>query len=355
MENFLLYGANGYTGELIVRYAKTHDLHPVLAGRSASAIESLALKYSLPFHVFDLTEKEKLLEALREVNLVLNAAGPFDSTAKPIIEACLETGTHYIDINGDISVFEMIKTFDDPAKKAGIMLLPGSGFDVVPTDCLARYLKNELPGAVSLQLAFATLGGGLSHGTATTMINKLGKGGMIRENGELVKKPLGHKGAWIDFKLDDGTTKGIFVMTIPWGDVATAFYSTAIPNIESYTGISRKIYYALKGQFLFNWLLRSGLVKNIARKRINNAPPGPSDEQRKKSRSLVWGKATDAKGNSVSHSFSGPDGYTMTMLACSIIVQKILDGNLKPGFQTPATAYGPDLLREIPGMAHLWD
>jgi short subunit dehydrogenase-like uncharacterized protein len=343
--SFLLYGANGYTGELIVRYAHQYNLQPILAGRRKEVIEPLANKFHLPYRVFDMNDSPALLSALKEVKVVVNAAGPFQFTAKQMIEACLQTGTHYLDINGDIAVFEMLKRLDDAAKKAGIMLLPGAGFDVVPTDCLALQLKKLLPDAVSLQLAFATLGGGLSHGTATTMVTKLGQGGAIRKDGKIIRNPLGKKGMQVDFGI-----KKLFVMSIPWGDISTAYSSTGIPNIESYTGISKKVYYLLKLQFLFNWLLRTGFIRNYLKKKINKRPAGPPDEQRNKAISLVWGRAVTAAGKTASVRLSGPEGYTLTTLATLIIVQKVLSGNFLVGYQTPATAYGEHLVMEIPGV-----
>jgi len=124
--SFLLYGANGYSGELIARYAKQYELEPILAGRRKEIIAPLAGKFGLPYRVFDVDDTTALLAALREVKVVMNAAGPFQFTARQMIEACLQTGTHYLDINGDIAVFEMIKRYDEAAKKAGIMLLPGA-------------------------------------------------------------------------------------------------------------------------------------------------------------------------------------------------------------------------------------
>ena len=136
----------------------------------------------------------------------------------------------YLDITGEIPVFEMAAQLNERARTAGIMIMPGVGFDVVPTDCMALFLKNQLPDAVQLQLAFASAGGSISHGTASTMILGLGEGGLIRENGIIVKCPLGHKSMYVNF---DGDEK--FVMTIPWGDVSTGYYTTGIPNIETYT------------------------------------------------------------------------------------------------------------------------
>ena len=352
MQNsFLLYGANGYTGELIARHAAQYDLRPILAGRREEALKPLAARLNYPYKVFEVTDSDALLAALREVRLVVNAAGPFQFTAKPIIDACLQTGTNYLDVNGDIAVFEMIRQMDAAAKQAGIMLLPGSGFDVVPTDCTALLLKKLLPDAIKLKLAFANISGGLSHGTAATMVNKLGQGGAVRKDGKVVSVPLGQKGMWVDFSdVSKANVKRKFVMTIPWGDIATAYFTTGIPDIESYTAISPKVYRLLKIQILFNWLLRTESIRNIIRKKIDKRPAGPSDEQRSKSMSLVWGQAVNGQRETKTVRMSCPDGYTLTMYSTLLLAQKVLHGNLKPGYQTPAGAYGEDLVLELPNV-----
>ncbi len=342
---FLLYGANGYTGQLIARYAKQYNLQPILAGRKKELIEPLATKLNLPFKIFSLDDTDALHAALKEVKVVIHAAGPFQFTAKQMIKACLLTGTHYLDINGDIAVFELIKTYDAAAKKAGIMLLPGAGFDVVPTDCIALQLKKLLPDAITLQLAFASVGGGLSHGTAITMATKAGEGGCARKDGKIIRTPLGQKGMWVDFGL-----KRLFVMSIPWGDISTAYFTTGIPDIETYTGISKKMYNILKLQPLFNWLLRTNVVRNYIKSKIKQKPAGPGDEQREKAIGFVWGQAVNAAGKKATVRLSGPEGYTLTTHSSLIITQKVLTGNFTPGYQTPAIAYGENLVMEIPGV-----
>lgn len=236
----LLYGANGYTGQLIARYAKDYQLTPVLAGRNELAIQQLATSLNLPYVVFSLDDATIIQEHLQEVQLVIHCAGPFSHTAKQMVEACIATNTHYIDINGDISVFEKIKTYHAAAEKAGIMLMPGAGFDVIPTDCTALHLKQQLPDATHLQLAFISYGGQTSHGTATTMAARAGEKAVIRENGKLVKKPLGFKGMWITVN-----GKQRFVMSLPWGDISTAFHTTGILNIEVFTGMKPAVYLSL--------------------------------------------------------------------------------------------------------------
>lgn len=345
MQNqFLLYGANGYTGKLIAKLAATYNLQPILAGRTEANIKPLAAELQLPYRIIDLDNKAALENALSEVKLVLHAAGPYVHTAKQMIEVCLQTGVHYIDINGDISVFEMLKKYDSAAKEKNIMVMPGVGFDVVPTDCIALQLKNKMRDATHLKLAFASIGGGLSHGTATTMAGKIGKGGAARENGMIMRKPLGQKGMWVNFG-----EKKLFVMTIPWGDISTAYTTTSIPNIEAYTGMAPKFYRILKLQWAFNWLLRTEFVRNIIRKKIKAKPAGPSDEQRKKSSSLVWGEASNTSGEKLTTCISCLDGYTLTAHSSLLISKKILEGNYKTGYQTPAGCYGENLIMEVPG------
>ncbi len=340
----LLYGANGYTGELIARLASTYNLKPILAGRNEEAIRSLANELNLPYRMLGLDNPEELFDALAEVDLVLHAAGPFQKTALPMLEACIRSKTHYLDITGEIPAFELAYSFNGPAEQAGIMLMPGVGFDVVPTDCMALHLKKRLPDAEALQLAFASEGGGLSHGTAATMIMGLGEGGIIRENGELVKRPLGHKGQWVDFG-----DKRKFVMTIPWGDVATAYHTTGIANIETYTAIKPTIYRLLKLQIAFNWLLRTSFVRNVARKKLGKMPKGPSEKALRDSKSFIWGKVTAKNGQSVETSMTVANGYTLTAHSSLVIAKKIENGNFRAGYQTPAGMYGEKLILEVPG------
>ncbi|HEV3249608.1 MAG TPA: saccharopine dehydrogenase NADP-binding domain-containing protein [Puia sp.] len=343
--SFLLYGANGYSGELIARFASQYHLKPILAGRREEALAPLAAKLGLPFKVFDLNDAPSLQAALKEVKVVLHTAGPFEYSARQMIDACLLTGTHYLDINGDIAVFEMLKQYDSKGKQAGIMIMPGAGFDVVPTDCIALLLKKLLPGAVELKLAFATPGGRLSHGTATTMAGRLGEKGAVRKNGKIIRQPLGQNGFWVDFGV-----KKLFVMSIPWGDISTAYFTTGIPDIETYAAISPKIYRLLKFQGLFNWLLRNSSLRKFIKRKIDRRPAGPGDEIRKNSTSLVWGQVKDAEGKIAVARMTCPDGYTLTTHSSLLITQKILQGNFLPGYQTPSAVYGENLVLEIPSV-----
>jgi short subunit dehydrogenase-like uncharacterized protein len=369
--NFLIYGANGYTGELITRYAVERGMKPILAGRNAIEIESLAKKHHLDYRVFSLDEAYRIDQSLQDVATVLHCAGPFSLTSRPMVEACLRTKTHYTDITGEIAVFEAMASLDQKAKDAGVMVMPGVGFDVVPSDCLARHLKDRLPTATHLSLAFYGMGR-LSHGTQATMTMNVGKGGAIRKDGKITSVPAAWKTREIDFGevtkaplltkegWQPSSADGVVLsdagnhitktgVTIPWGDVATAYYSTGIPNIEVFTVVPPSALKMMKMSRYLGWLLATGPFQDYLQKKIPAG--GPNDEERAKGGTLLWGEAIDLNGNRVEARLQGPEGYTMTALAALNITEKILEGNFTPGFQTPAKAYGADLVLEIEGTS----
>lgn len=341
---FLLYGAYGYTGRLITEKAKAYGLSPVLSGRNADKLAALGSEFNLETLVLDLKDKAALEAALKDFPLVLHAAGPFKHTAGPMLEACLNTGTHYLDITGEIEVFEMAHSLDETAKAKKIMLMPGVGFDVVPTDCLAAYLKQELPDAQDLKLAYASLKGGISRGTALTMAESIGEGSARRIDGKIRRVPLGEHTMMIDFG-----PKSLFVMSIPWGDVSTAYYTTGIPNIEVYTAIHPKAYKKVKWQKYLGWLFRLPFVKSFFREQARNRPAGPSAEKRAKALSLIWGQVTNDAGQTKTARLTTKDGYSLTAHTSLMIAKKVLANELKFGFQTPAACYGPELIMEVEG------
>lgn len=343
MEKILIYGANGYTGELITRFASEKGLKPILAGRSDSKIRPLAERHGFEFRTFPLNDPSLLDEGLKGIRVVIHCAGPFSLTSRQMVEACMRSGAHYLDITGEIAVFEAMSRLDAEAKSAGIMVMPGVGFDVVPSDCLARHLKERLPSATHLRLAFQGLGG-ISHGTRTTMTMNAGSGGAVRRNGGIVRVPAAYRTLEIDF---GGFRKtGV---TIPWGDVSTAFHTTGIPNIEVYTVVPKSAVKALKMSRYIGWLLNLSPVQRFLRSRIPEG--GPSDEERARGRTFMWGEATDAAGNRVESVQQGMEGYTLTALAALLIAEKVARGNFQTGFQTPAGCYGAGLVLELDGVS----
>ncbi len=341
----LLYGAYGYTGRLIAEELKKQGQQAVLAGRREEPLRKMAEEYGWEYQAFDLSDQEVLDKNLYQVPLVIHAAGPFIHTAQPMIDACLRTQTHYLDITGEVPVFELAAAYDDQARAAGVVVMPGTGFDVVPTDCAARYLKDQLPEANDLQLAFASAGGGFSRGTALTMVENLGKGGVIRRDGQIINVKDAYEGRTIPFMDKDR-----FAMTIPWGDVSTAYHTTGIPNVKVFMSTHPKTFKRLRRMRFLNWLLKTELVKSRIRKRIEQGPAGPDAEDRQNSNMYIWGQATAPDGSTNSVQLKTPSGYALTAMASVHIAKRVLNHELEAGFHTPAGAFGADLIMEFPGV-----
>jgi short subunit dehydrogenase-like uncharacterized protein len=340
----LLYGATGYTGSLIVRTALEQGLTLTLAGRSREKLAALADETGYGYRVFEVDDPAAVRRGMADVSVLLNCAGPFSRTYRSLTDACLEARAHYLDVTGEIGVFEGVAARDGEARAAGVMLLPGAGFDVVPSDCLARYLSERLPGAVRLRLGIRG-SGPLSHGTATTAVENQAGGGMIRQGGRLTRVPAAHRTRVIDF----GDGKPRTAVTIPWGDVATAYYSTGIPDIEVYASVPPTLIRLMRASRYIGGLLRTRPVQRIQKRLIRSRPAGPSAEELAGGEGRVWGRVEDDRGNHATAVVRTPNGYQLTALAALHVLRRALRGDAPHGYQTPATAYGADLILEIPG------
>jgi short subunit dehydrogenase-like uncharacterized protein len=343
--SWVLYGANGYTGQLIAELAAQRGEKPVLAGRSADKVRPLAERLGLPWRAAALDDAPALDEALRGARAVLHCAGPFSATSAPMIDACLRAGAHYLDVTGEIEVFEAAFARDAEARQRGVAVLPGVGFDVVPTDCLALTLSQALPGARELQLAFATPGARSSAGTLKSSLEALPRGGRVRRGGKIVSVPLAHEVRQIQF--GDRARRAA---SVPWGDVSTAYRTTGIPDITVFMAMPRSlIAFARLSRVLAPALRREGILRALQR-RIGRTVRGPSADQRRRGRVELWGRAADG-ARSVEASMQTPDGYAFTAESALESVKRAAAGSLQPGAWTPAQAFGPGFATTLPGVS----
>ena len=345
--SLLIYGANGYTGEMIARAAVREGLAPVLAGRSGAAVSALANELGCEFRVFDLDDPAKLAAGLADCRLVIHCAGPFSSTAAPMMAACLAARVHYTDITGEIDVFEHAFAQDAAARAAGVLICPGVGFDVVPTDCVALTLARALPGATRLTLGFDSRSG-LSRGTAATSVEGLGHGSRVRENGEIRRIPLGSRSRRIDFGAGPK-----LATAIPWGDVSTAYRTTGIGNIEVYVPVSPSALAGLRRLGRLGWILRRRSVQSFLKWRIRKRAPGPDPAERGKTPVFVWGEAVDDNGRTIVARLRVPNGYTVTTDAAIAIARRLLESEVPAGFTTPARLMGSDFVTRLPGATQI--
>jgi short subunit dehydrogenase-like uncharacterized protein len=342
---WMIYGANGYTGKLIAEEAVLQGFRPILAGRNHQKIKLLAQRLNLPWRCFDLENPENISSRLDQVDLLLNCAGPFTATSVPLAKACLKTMTAYVDITGEIEVFEYIHALDEKARDAGVVLCPGAGFDLISTDCLAAALKKWMPDAQYLALAFDAKGP-VSSGTAKTIIEGFKYGGMIRKNGILSRVRLAYRVRNIDF--GSGPKRAT---TISWGDISTAFYTTGIPNIEVYAAVPEKVIRALKILRIFRPVISLEPVQKILKIIMGIQLKGPSVHQRKAARVRLWGEVVNSTGNSVQAYLSTANGYDVTVMGALGIVRKLLEKKSKPGVYTPSQLMGPYYISNLPGSS----
>lgn len=340
---WMIYGAYGYTGQLVAEEALRQGMLPVLAGRDPAKVEALGSRLGLPTRVFDLHDPAHIAERLDGIDVVAHCAGPFSATSTPMIQACLASGTHYLDITGEITVFALAHAQDAAAQRAGIVICPGAGFDVIPTDCLAACLKAALPDATHLALGFDS-DSGLSPGTAKTSIEALAMGGQVRENGRLRPVPLGHRRREIDFG------RGLkSAMTIPWGDVATAFYSTGIPNIEVYLpapvplALGMRLADPLRALLAATWA--QDWLKGLAARHLG----GPDETMRARRPTWVWGEARNAAGDRRTAHLETANGYQVTVHGVLFTVRHLLDYQGEGGYFTPSRLLGERCVEQLPG------
>jgi short subunit dehydrogenase-like uncharacterized protein len=342
---FLLYGSYGYTGSLIADLAIQRGLQPILSGRDPIRLKVHAETLGLECLPIAFDDPVALEAALQDVPMLLNCAGPFVHTYKPVVDACLRMGRHYLDITGEIPIFEALAACDNEAQQAGVMLLPGVGFDVVPSDCLAAHLKQRLPTASHLTLAIQMAVGGSSRGTALSAIEGIPRQGAVRLNGSLVQVPLFSKAIQVDFGRGPR-----MALSIPWGDISTAYYSTGIPNIETYMVFPKSLIHMVHILRPFFGLAGSQFVRRLLRQLLMKFPPGPSAEARRLSRSRLWGQASNDQGVHVITRMETPNGYDLTAQTALAVVGRILAGDFKPGYQTPSMAYGADFILDFEGV-----
>lgn len=340
---FLIYGATGFTGKLTARTATDRGLKPILAGRDETKLKAVALPLGLQYRVFELSDAAPLDATLGLVDAVLHVAGPFSATSKPMADACLRTGTHYLDITGEIDVFEALAQQDAEARKAGIMLLPGVGFDVVPSDCLALHLKQRLPDAEDLKIYIGGLNA-LSRGTARSMMEAVPLGARVRRNGSIITPPTRPKETTCDF--GEGPTATI---VIPWGDVSTAYYSTQIPNIEVRMVATPQIRAGANMPHVVRKIMGTSLVQSLLQARIDRMPEGPNEDVLRTGYRILVGAVTNAQGETARARLRTSQGYLLTAQTGTEIARRVVAGEVKPGFQTPSLVFGSDFILQFEG------
>ncbi len=341
---WVIYGATGYTGQLLASRSLARGLSPLLAGRDGARLRRLAEPLGFEHRAARLDDPAALARLLRGARLVLNAAGPFAGTAGPLVAACLATGAHYLDVTGEPAVFAALRRRSGLARQRGVMLLPGVGFVVVATDCLAAHVARRLPGAVRLRLGVSLPASYAGRGSLRTAARHLSPGVRVRHGGRLAVPPfpLEH-----DFDYGWGRRTGL---AVDWADVVTAYYTTGIPDIEVYLDLQPAERAALLAGRLFAGWLRSPPGQALLRAKARTMPEGPPPADRRRAGCAVVAEGEDHDGRRARARLHTPDQYTFTAAAALSLVERVLAGELAAGFQTPARVYGADFVLGLDGV-----
>ncbi len=340
----LIYGATGFTGRLCAHEAARRKLPVILAGRSAEKLQKIGADTGLETLAFDLADTEALEQALRDVSVVLHIAGPFSATAQPMVSACLRTNTHYLDITGEIAVFEAHAALDEAAKAAGTMIMSGVGFDVVPSDCLAAYVHQKLPDATDLTLGITGISA-MTRGTAKSGVEGIRFGTRVRRGGEIVEL---YQPQLTEIDFGQGLRPAV---GMSWGDVATSWHSTGIANISVFFEASPQFERMAKMGKFARKFLGTRLMQGILKRQMDKIPEGPTEAQMRDGQMIVIAIASNAAGKTIKASLQTPEAYAFTAKMAVDIAQRVMDGAAKLGYQTPSLVFGADYVTGFDGVS----
>ncbi|WP_072805022.1 saccharopine dehydrogenase family protein [Rhodococcoides yunnanense] len=313
MTRFMIYGATGYTGTMAAQHAAAAGLDPILAGRSAGPLAALAAKLDLDYRVVGVDEPAALDNALFDVAVLLNCAGPFARTAEPLMTAAIRTGTHYLDIAAELDSYHLAEKLDRSAIDAGVLLLPGSGGSVAMLGSLAAHAARRIDGDVeSIRIALH-VAGSMSRGSAISAAENLTVRTLRRLGGRLVDQDPQQSR---DFDFGSGPTVS-HPITMP--DLVALWRSTDAPDIETYVHASGSAF-------------PEGDLASL--------PDGPTTEEREANRYQASVELTGADGKVVRAVLDTVNGYSFTPLAATEAARRVLGGEVRPGFHTPAELFG---------------
>lgn len=322
-------GHRGYTGRLVSE---------TLLGSFRSPVRIPDLSHAIPLsHQLD-----ALLSVIKPGDLVLSCMGPFQETWSPVLELCLASRAHCLDICAEWRVFEALHDADARAKDAGIMVLPGIGFDVVASDCLAAHVAQRLPDATHLQIGISGLEL-VSRGSARTIAMLVGEPIRVRRNRKIVADPRIRDET---FDFGDGPARAI---AVSWGDISTAYYTTGIPNIDVYFEATPAATTLAFANRTFGWMFRNPLAARATQQFASRIHPGPTAAERASRRITVVARATNAHGRSIESRLVTNEAYTFTAQAACAVMKQVANGCVEPGFQTPGKLLGADFVLQIEG------
>lgn len=312
MRRLLIYGASGYTGRMASALAQQAGLETVLAGRDRVALLELAQELGLEARAFALDDAREVAQALADVDVLLNCAGPFARTAQVLMAACLETGTHYLDIAAELDSYQLAERWHGQALEAGVMLLPGCGGSVAMLGSLAAHALQQVSVPVSLRIAMH-VAGGMSRGSAISASENISGECLMRQQNLLTPRAATEVR---DFDFGNYRAS-CFPVTLP--DLITIAHQSGIANIETFVHVAGMAF-------------PEGDLASL--------PDGPDANDRAANRYQAAVEIVDAGGVVTRAALDTVNGYSFTPLAAVEAARRVLGGECRPGFQTPVGLFG---------------
>mmetsp|Transcript_46921 Transcript_46921/g.101996 ORF Transcript_46921/g.101996 Transcript_46921/m.101996 type:complete len:401 (-) Transcript_46921:211-1413(-) len=377
--DIVIFGVTGFSGTLMLRYyvdnpTEFQGLKIAVAGRNKAKVEAVVGKCKadklVEVLVADVSNAESLAALAKSTKVLIACAGPFCLLGEPPLKACVEAGTHYVDITGEGGwIRNMVQQYDAKAKETGALVLSACGFDSVPADLLARFAVEQTDRQADERIALVTavqLGmradsskgfGGVSHGTYQTMLHGLATGeGLSPLADHKVSDPRLSSSVQLDPALNAALFPFEFTSDAYLVRRTSALLDGESKQIEYFHGLNvgfRLVGYLMQiGFAIFAVLCRIPPLLAFLKGRMQ-VGDGASDEDRANARMRMSCAVRSFAGKSSTPTLRGvatmniaSDGYNvtaMTAMQCARLLSKRAAAKGKGGLMTPVAALGSDL------------
>ncbi len=368
--NILLYGATGYSGGLIAAEMKLWndeaggDCRMILAGREAAPLKTLADEHDMDYRVFGLDDRKEVRQGLRDMDVVINAAGPFAWTAERLAKVALEVECHYVDINGEADVYKKLDDLAVHARRRDVAIVCGAGFWSAASDYLLDRALSSLRGteaakdgelgAIRIAMSRITT---FSRGSVETAWRSLREQVTVARKGEvddgsggtkpglvLWHEPVGKLERTFDFRArSDGKADLRIASAVSLVDTLSARLTVARHNmmartIESYveTGLARRIVYQIGA--LVAPLAAMSAVSALVQQPISFLSEGPTLEERESDTHIILLDIEDPfRTRIINWRWETPNVYQFTAQLAVAVAMQVAKGKLE-GWCTPAQA-----------------
>lgn len=371
--NILLYGATGYSGRLIAAEMALRDegapgkYQMILGARDADRLETLAEELGMEHRVFGLDDRSEVRRGLRDIDVVINAAGPFAWTAERLAKVALEVECHYVDINGEADVYKRLDDLNVHATQRDVAIVCGAGFWAAASDLLLETALRKIADEKTVsdgELGSIRIGMSrimtFSRGSAQTVWRSLREQVIVVRKGEVEKpgggtkevlvlwhEPIGKLQRTFDFGEREKGKRDLRIASAASLVDTLAARLTVVRNgfmassIESYveTGLARRIGYQMGS--LMAPVAAMPAVRAFLKQPLSLLADGPTPKEREDERHIVLLEIEDPfRTPIISWRWETPNVYQFNAQLVVEVAIRLARSELK-GWRTPSEVLGP--------------